>query len=353
MADEIIKTLDTLSTETQLSSLRYNPDGTQLAAAGFDGHIHLWQQDFDGSWLCLKPISGHNGWVTKLRWLSDKNRILSADSWGGIRFTDIDPFSSASKSIWELNDAHDGWVRDISLTDDGSKFASCSRDKTLKIWDTETGKSTFTKALETEPFAILLSSSQPRVLYGDLFGKLILWDYEADQQVQEYDGSAFHNLHRLQDIAGLRSLLWSKNGKQFIAAGSNPETGATVKSSPLIQIYETESGKLLHSHKPGENKYGFIDDIVTIPNHPKQHIIGITSGTPGTGKLFIVEPGTEAPIYENTKIPNPHSITLHPNQKTFALTSTNKGSNGNGRRLNKDGEYAGNNSPVQFFELVS
>ena len=350
MSDELIKPLDTIASATQLTSLRYNHDGSRLAAAGFDGHIHLWQQDFD-RWLCLQPIPGHNGWVTKLRWHPRKNLVYSADSWGQLRCTQIEQPTTKSKPLWAKKDAHDGWIRDIYLTQDGKKLATCSRDKTIKVWDTATGKNLFTKKTETEIFAVLLSETTSQVLFGDLFGKLTLWDYAKDQQVQEYDGSAFHNLHRIQDIAGLRALQWMDNGKQFVAAGSNPETGATVKSSPLIQIYETESGKLLHSHKPGENKYGFIDDIAQIPNHPKNHIIGITSGTPGTGKLFIVEPGNETPIYENTKIPNPHSLTLHPNNKSFALTSTNKGSNGNGRRLNKDGEYEGNNSPVHFFQM--
>jgi WD40 repeat protein len=301
----------------------------------------------------LQPISGHNGWVSKLRWHPQNNIIYTADSWGQIRCTQLEQPSPKSKTLWAVKDAHDGWVRDISLSSDGEKLATCSKDKSVKIWDTKTGKNLFTHIAENDLFAVLLSESQTHILFGDLFGNITLWDYAKDQKIQEYDGSAFHNLHRLQDIAGLRTLQWSSNETQFVAAGCNPETGATVKSSPLIQIYETESGKLLHSHKPGENKYGYIDDIVQIPDHPKQHIIGITSGTPGTGKLFIVEPGNEDPIYENTKIPNPHSITLHPNKKIFAITSTNKGSNGNGRRLNKDGEYEGNNSPVQFFELVT
>ena len=352
MADEIIKSLDTLSTVTQLTSLRYNHDGNLLAAAGFDGHIHLWQRDFQG-WLCQIPIAGHNGWVTKLRWHPTMDLVYSSDSWGQVCCTEIGKPSNESKTIWKDEQAHDGWVRDIFLSADGKKLATCSRDKSIKVFDATTGKTLFSKQLETEPFAVLLSGKLPQILYGDLFGKLILWDFQKDKQVQEYDGSAFHNLHRLQDIAGMRALYWMDDEKQFVAAGCNPETGATVKSSPLIQIHNTESGKLLHSLKPADNKYGFIDDIALIPNHPKNHIIGVTSGTPGTGKLFIIEPGAETPIYENTKISNPHSITLHPNKKTFALTSTNKGSNGNGRRLNKDGEYEGNSSPVEFFEFVS
>jgi hypothetical protein len=44
---------------------------------------------------------------------------------------------------------------------------------------------------------------------------------------------------------------------------------------------------------------------------------------------------------------------MHPNGQLLAVTATNRGSNGNGRRLNKDGEYAGNTSPVHLFELLA
>ena len=37
--------------------------------------------------------------------------------------------------------------------------------------------------------------------------------------------------------------------------------------------------------------------------------------------------------------------------RRFLLTSTNRGSNGNGRRLDKEGNYIGNYSPVHVMEL--
>ena len=44
---------------------------------------------------------------------------------------------------------------------------------------------------------------------------------------------------------------------------------------------------------------------------------------------------------------NPH----HPDGKQFALSSTNRASNGNGRRLDKEGNYVGNYSPVHVMQL--
>ncbi len=41
----------------------------------------------------------------------------------------------------------------------------------------------------------------------------------------------------------------------------------------------------------------------------------------------------------------------HPDGKQFALSSTNRASNGNGRRLDKEGNYVGNYSPVHVMQL--
>ena len=50
-------------------------------------------------------------------------------------------------------------------------------------------------------------------------------------------------------------------------------------------------------------------------------------------------------------MPNCHSLAVHPNGRRLAVTATNGGSNGNGRQLDKSGEYPGNWSPVHIWEM--
>ncbi len=58
----------------------------------------------------------------------------------------------------------------------------------------------------------------------------------------------------------------------------------------------------------------------------------------------------DKPFYETKKYPNCHSIAWHAATRRIAVSTTNAGSNGNGRQL-KDGEYPGNFSPVFLFQL--
>ena len=74
------------------------------------------------------------------------------------------------------------------------------------------------------------------------------------------------------------------------------------------------------------------------------------SGQPGQGKLMFLQPGDAQPFFSQA-IPNPHSLTLHPNGKRLVVAATNANSAGNGRNLGKNKEYPGNFSPLHIFDL--
>ena len=79
--------------------------------------------------------------------------------------------------------------------------------------------------------------------------------------------------------------------------------------------------------------------------------MAVTCGTPGTGQLVFVRPDEEKPFFVDTKVANPHSLCFREDSKLLCVATTNKGSNGNGRRLNADGEYEGNSTPIELFTL--
>ena len=100
--------------------------------------------------------------------------------------------------------------------------------------------------------------------------------------------------------------------------------------------------------KLGATNQCFVHDIEF---HPKGFVMAVTSGTPGTGQVVFHARNEDKPFYTNTKLPNCHSISLHKDGNRFAVAATNRGSNGNGRRLNKEGEYQGNTTPIHVFDF--
>ena len=85
--------------------------------------------------------------------------------------------------------------------------------------------------------------------------------------------------------------------------------------------------------------------------HPAGFLMLTTSGQPGNGKLIFRRLTDDAAFFETTKLPNCHSIALHPSLHKLAVIATNAGSSGNGRSLAKDGTYPGNFSPIHVWTL--
>ena len=66
-----------------------------------------------------------------------------------------------------------------------------------------------------------------------------------------------------------------------------------------------------------------------------------------------LKPEEKAPLLTYKQMQNCHSLSWHPDGKRLAVAATNGGSNGNGRPVDKDGKYKGNNSPIHVFTFPS
>ncbi len=114
-------------------------------------------------------------------------------------------------------------------------------------------------------------------------------------------------------------------------------------------MFDFANGGLTHTLKFGDENHCFVHDVIL---HDAGFVMAVTSGTPGQGQVLFQRPGDEKPFFTTTKLSNCHSIHLHEPTGRLAVVATNRGSNGNGRQLGKDGEYQGNNSPIHLFQFA-
>ncbi len=294
----------------------------------------------------LPAFEGFKGWVQTLGLHPVQNRVFAADSWGTIACAEYgaDPV----KKLWEKPCAHDGWIRRLSVSPDGSLLATCGLDGFVRVWNSADGSPVSAFDAAADVFALSFTPDGAQVVFGDMFGKIAVLDFKAGKVLRTLDGAVLHKLDRLQDIGGLRALAFSKDGKKLIAAGLLPKNGGTVQGTPMLLYFDFESGKLDQQFTHGETKDGYIEDIALTPGG---QVIAVASGVPGNGLFFFHSAGEKAPSFASNKLANCISVALHPEGRRFVVTSTNKASAGNGRRLTKDGEYLGNNSPVHLFEI--
>lgn len=339
------KEIANLKLDRQVTIVRYSPCAKYLIAGGFESVIYRWDATIKDM-PAMPLLTGHGGWVTSLAFSSDQKHLFSVDSWGQLRawnYPETNP-----KCIWFVKEAHDGWVRDVVVSPDGKTLATCGKDQKVRLWSTKDGK----KLREWDDhhedvFCVAFHPNGQTLISGNLKGKLKQHHVGTGKLERELDASVLYKEHRLQDVGGARVLRFDAKGEILACAGTTPKNGANVQGMPTILLFDWKSGKVKHEVKIGATSDAFVYDLHL---HPEGYIIAVTSGNPGVGKLAMIRPGEEKPFFLHTKILNCHSLAMHPDGKRFVVSGTNRGSNGNGRRL-KDGEYLGNNSPLHVFEI--
>ena len=75
------------------------------------------------------------------------------------------------------------------------------------------------------------------------------------------------------------------------------------------------------------------------------------SGSPGRGAFWYWKAGDAAPIWVDRSQLHCRSVALHPDGKRLAMIRYGAGG-GNGKKLDKEGKYAGNPCTLKVFEFT-
>jgi WD40 repeat protein len=358
----------------QLLSARFSPCGQFLCSGAMDQAVHRWSvvekkpaaelelpdaakkpapknaknapKESPVELTPLAPITGFNGWVSTIAFHPTDKLLFAADSWGKLVATSFE--GETPNAIWHHAAAHDGWIRRVAVSNDGKLIATCGRDRFVRIWNAADGKPVAKHEHSEDVFVVNFTPDGSRVVFGDTFGKIGLLDFKSAKIERQFDASTLHKLSRIQDVAGLRVLMFLDEGRTLVAAGCQPKDGGFVEGGPAVLFFNIADDKLIRESRIGSEKDGFVHDLAW---HPGGWLMAATSGQPGNGKLMFLRPDEKEPFYTNTSMANCHSVALHPDKRRFIVTATNRNSSGNGRPNSKDGAYPSNNSPIHLFEL--
>lgn len=222
----------------------FGPTNERVATASQDGSVRIW----DGvTGEQIARYLGHNAGVTAVAYSPDGLNILSGGQSGQIRLWDT---KSGAELVRFID--HNQPIYSVDYSPDGRLAASGSWDTTLTIWDVQTNRTlrSFGQIGNINPdlghtdwvVEVDFTSDGAQILSSSYDGRVLRWDVNSGEIVQEYD-------------AGIK--LWSSAltpDERLVAAGGEDGT---------LKLWDFETGELLadlDSHTGPVRGVGFNQD---------------------------------------------------------------------------------------------
>ena len=196
-----------------LRSVVYRPDGQQLAAAGVDGPIQIWNARTGEP---IMRLPGHAGGTFRLAYRPPDGRYLASAGAhdGRVRVWD----TVTGKEVFNCSHAHRA-VLGVAYTPDGRQLASSSWDKTVKIWNADDGRFIRDLCQHTHELGVLaFRPPDGRQLAVAAF----------DSTVSLRDFTTGQVIHTLPGATGFNTLIGFSPDGQLLAAGGGNNRIVTV-----------------------------------------------------------------------------------------------------------------------------
>ena len=132
----------------------------------------------------IRTLQGHTDSINAVTVMADGSRVISASSDKTLKVWDLE----TGQELQTLK-GHTNLVRAVVVMPDGSRAISASHDKTLKVWDMETGEKLQTLQGHTDSvYAVAVMHDGRRAISASHDKTLKVWDMKTEEELQTLKG---------------------------------------------------------------------------------------------------------------------------------------------------------------------
>jgi len=184
---------------------KFTPDGKSVISAE-DNYLIYWRNAVSGQ-IGRLPMYGHSGSVLTVDMSTDMQIIVSGSSDKTVKIWD-----AQTGEMLNSIEAHNKSVYQVEFNPVINQFASCSSDSTIKIWDSESAE--LIKILDDNDCKVYAISYHPSGNYLASCGSnslIYIWDLSTSKKIRTLEG---HN-------GTINIVKFSKDGNSIISGGAD------------------------------------------------------------------------------------------------------------------------------------